>query len=171
MRGGMNMGICHIVGAGEMGGARISVAPGDFLIAADAGYRAVRAQGWKPDLVVGDFDSLGEEPAGETVVRHPVMKDDTDMMLAVRIGLARGYQEFTLYGALGGRLDHTIANMQVLQHLAGRGARGVLVGDVCAAAVMDGELRFRAEAKGDDFRILPGRARARGVSRRAFISH
>jgi thiamine pyrophosphokinase len=140
--------ICHIVGAGEMGGARIEPRGGDFVIAADAGYAELIRQGIKADLVVGDFDSLGEAPAGETVVRHPVMKDDTDMMLAVKLGLERGFRDFRLYGALGGRLDHTLANLQALQYIAAHGARGLIVGDVCAAAVQNGALRFRAAAEG-----------------------
>jgi thiamine pyrophosphokinase len=140
--------ICHIVGAGEMGGARIAVQPGDFVIAADAGYSALVEQGIAPDLVVGDFDSLGEVPAGAHVVRHPAMKDDTDMMLAVKIGLARGFLNFRIYGALGGRLDHTLANIQTLQYIAAQGARAVIVGDVCLAAVRDGALRFSAGAAG-----------------------
>lgn len=131
-----------------MGGARVAPTQGDFVIAADAGYAALVRQGIRPDLVVGDFDSLGEAPAGENVVRHPVQKDDTDMMLAVKLGLERGFLDFRLYGALGGRLDHTLANVQTLQYLAAHGARGFLVGDVCLTAVMNGEIRFRPEARG-----------------------
>ena len=67
------MKICHIVGAGEMGGVSIKAKAGDCLIAADAGYAEVKRQGLKADLVVGDFDSLGKEPSGENVVKHPVM--------------------------------------------------------------------------------------------------
>ena len=145
-----------------MGGARVAPDQGDFVIAADAGYAELIRQGVKPDLVVGDFDSLGEVPAGETVVRHPVMKDDTDMMLAVKLGLERGYRDFRLYGALGGRLDHTLANIQTLQYLAARDARGVIVGDVCLAAVKNGALRFRAAAKGTISVFCLG-ASARGV--------
>ncbi len=142
------MKICHIVGAGESGGARIEPREGDWVIAADAGYAELARQGIKADLVVGDFDSLGEAPAGENVVLHPAMKDDTDTLLAVKIGLERGFLDFRLYGALGGRLDHTLANIQTLRYIAARGARGAIVGDVCLAAVKDGELRFRADAAG-----------------------
>ncbi len=131
-----------------MGGARVTPRPGDFVIAADAGYVQLVCQGVAPDLAVGDFDSLGEPPVGVPIVRHPVMKDDTDTMLAVKLGLERGYTDFRLYGVLGGRLDHTLANLQTLQYIAARGANGVIVGDVCLAVVQNGELRFRAEASG-----------------------
>ena len=75
---------------------------------------------------VGDFDSLGQVPEGENIVRHPVMKDDTDMMLAVKLGLERGYTRFHIYGGMGGRTDHTIANIQTLAYIAGRGASAFL---------------------------------------------
>ena len=142
------MSICHIVGAGEMGGARIDYRAGDFLIAADGGYTEVIAQGLKPDLAVGDFDSLGTVPENENVVQHPVMKDDTDMMLAVKLGFEKGYRQFFIYGALGGRLDHTLANVQTLMYIANRGGQGWIIGDCCLTAIHNGEMRFNENAKG-----------------------
>ena len=142
------MSICHIVGAGEMGGARIDMRPGDFLIAADAGYSEVLAKGLTPDLAVGDFDSLGSVPEGVEVVRHPVMKDDTDMMLAIKLGFESGFTRFFIYGALGGRLDHTLANIQALMYIANRGGQGWIIGDACLTAIHNGEARFKASAQG-----------------------
>lgn len=142
------MSICHIVGAGEMGGARIDVAAGDFLIAADAGYSEVLAQGLTPDLAVGDFDSLGSVPEGVAVEKHPVMKDDTDMMLAIKLGFERGFTRFFIYGALGGRLDHTLGNIQALMYIANRGGQGWIIGDACLTAIHNGETRFKASAQG-----------------------
>lgn len=104
-----------------------SPAPGDLVIAADGGY--AHMGGIKPDLVVGDFDSLGYVPADEQVVRHPAEKDDTDTMLAARIGVERGYRAFMLLGGVGGRLDHTLANIQTLAFLRENGARAALIGE------------------------------------------
>lgn len=143
------MKTCHIVGAGEMGGAKIHVKEGDFLIAADAGYAEIERQGLVADLIVGDFDSLGHAPKGENVIQHPVMKDDTDTMLAVKMGLERGFSQFFLYGMLGGRLDHTIANLQTLTFIAENGARGyILGGNTVICAVKDGEISFNSSAEG-----------------------
>lgn len=142
------MKICHIVGAGEMGGAKINVREGDFLIAADGGYAEVISQGLKPDLAVGDFDSLGRVPENENVVQHPVMKDDTDMMLAVKLGFERGYTCFFIYGALGGRLDHTLANIQTIMYIANHGGQGWIIGDCCLTAINNSEARFSADAQG-----------------------
>ena len=99
----------------------------DLVIAADAGYKQLG--GIKPHLVVGDFDSLGYVPREESVVELPVRKDDTDALFAVKLGLSRGFRRFVLLGSVGGRLDHTLANIQALAYLTTRGARGVLVGE------------------------------------------
>ena len=120
--------ICYIVGAMAKSLPDIS-RENSFVIAADAGYKALQQVNIKPDLVVGDFDSLGQVPEGENIVCHPVMKDDTDMMLAVKLGLERGYTRFHIYGGMGGRTDHTIANIQTLAYIAGRGASAFLFGD------------------------------------------
>ena len=110
----------------------------DFLIAADKGYEALEAYGVPPNLVVGDFDSLGFTPPGAEV--FPVEKDDTDSMLAIREGLARGCTEFYFYGATGGhRLDHTLANLQSLAFLRRHGPRGYLYDDNFVYTVIENE--------------------------------
>ena len=116
--------ICYIVGACPPGA--LCLAPGrpSLVIAADQGLRHLEAAGIAPDLIVGDFDSLGTVPQGANVIRHPVEKDDTDMMLAVKTGLERGCRTFVLYGGLGGRLDHTYANFQTLTCPSRRRAAG-----------------------------------------------
>lgn len=120
----------------------------DFVIAADGGLRHTQKLGLVPDVILGDFDSLGYTPEGANV--FPVEKDDTDAMLAVRRGLNLGFREFYLYGSLDGpRLDHTIANFQTLQFLADRGATGYLIGnDYIVTVVKDGHLRFPADCQG-----------------------
>ena len=120
----------------------------DFVIAADGGLKHTDALGLAPDMILGDFDSLGFVPAGAEV--FPVEKDDTDAMLAIRCGLDRGYRRFVIYGGLEGeRLDHTLANYQALQYLADRDAVGYLVGQrYLVTAVKNGKLSFPAKAEG-----------------------
>ena len=100
-----------------------------FLIAADGGYEFLCHNKMKPDLIVGDFDSLGTVPQGANVITHPVMKDDTDMLLAIKEGLKRNCTFFAIFGGVGGRFDHTFANVQHLAYLKEHGARGILFGD------------------------------------------
>ena len=118
------------------------------VIAADGGLTHTNALGLTPQIVLGDFDSLGYTPEGANV--FPVEKDDTDAMLAVRKGLELGCDRFLLYGSLDGpRLDHTVANFQTLQFLADHGAKGYLIGkDHIVTVVKDGEIAFPATATG-----------------------
>lgn len=135
----------------------------DLVIAADGGLKHTRALGIIPDVILGDFDSLGFTPEGANV--FPVEKDDTDAMLAVRHGLAQGCDLFFLYGSLDGpRLDHTIANFQTLQFLADHGAVGYLIGkDFMLTTVKNGGIRFPAGCEGTVSVFCLG-ADARGVS-------
>lgn len=124
-----------------------AVDPDDLVIAADAGYKQLG--GIKPHLVVGDFDSLGYVPREESVVELPVRKDDTDALFAVKLGLSRGFRRFVLLGSVGGRLDHTLANIQALAYLTTRGARGVLVGETEKITMLqNGSLNFFGTPEG-----------------------
>ena len=133
---------CIIFCAGEFEKLSRPVEKSDLVIAADGGLAHVKKLGLVPDIILGDFDSLGYVPEGAEL--HPVEKDDTDSMLAIKKGLQLGCDTFYLYGALdGGRVDHTMANFQALQYLSERGARGYLVGlRQIVTAVTDGSIRM-----------------------------
>ncbi len=139
---------CIIFCAAEFDSLAAPIQSGDFVIAADGGLIHTQALGITPQAILGDFDSLGYVPDGAAV--YPVEKDDTDAMLAVRLGLQRGFTEFVIYGGLEGpRLDHTVANFQTLQFLADQGARGTLVGkNQMVTLLKDGTLTFPAAAEG-----------------------
>ncbi len=157
------MASCVIFGAAEFDSLAAPICKDDYIVAADGGYAHVRRLGLTPHWVLGDFDSLGYVP--EDSQRFPVEKDDTDAMLAVRRGLALGYDRFLLYGSLDGpRLDQTLANFQTLLFLADRGATGYLIGkNHIVTAVKDGCLCFPAEATGIISLFCLGRD-ARGVT-------
>lgn len=146
----MELGICHVVGAGEFCPRGLTPGPGDLVIAADGGFAALEGLGRSPDLVVGDFDSLGHRPDHPQVVALPVEKDDTDMHSAIRLGWERGYRAFRLYGGTGGRIDHTLANIQSLAWLASQRGRGWLVGPDWTATVLSdgGALTLEAGRQG-----------------------
>ena len=131
---------CFIFAAGSFYGLRERPAPGDFVIAADAGYRICQRENLRPDILLGDFDSM-EPPADFTHVRRlPVEKDDTDTLAAIRAGLEQGCGLFYIYGGTGGkRLDHTLANLQSLLFLRRRGARGFLWDDDFVWTVIENE--------------------------------
>ncbi len=132
------MDACVIFCAGGFDRLARPIAPGELVLAADAGVRHTRTLGVTPDVVLGDFDSLGSVPPGAVV--YPAEKDDTDLMLAIRHGLAAGRREFLIYGALDGpRTDLTVASLQALHFLAAHGAHGFLWGLNSAATVIRNE--------------------------------
>ena len=145
---------CYIAGAGEFD-ENVLPESGDFIIAADGGYAALTKYGITPDLIVGDFDSLPPEFT-DAVANHPNVirsnaeKDDTDMLLAAKQGLERGYEVFVINGGLGGRLDQTIANMQILEYLENRNACGTLVGrNVVVTMIRNSEAQFTSDLPGN----------------------
>ena len=139
----MNKKICYIVGAGENYGLDFIPSKEDFVIAADAGLRYLEEKGIFANLTVGDFDTLQYIPQGENVLRLPPEKDDTDMSIAVKEGIRAGYTLFHIYCGTGGRMDHTIANLQILAYLSERGMQGYLFDkDSVFTAITDRELVF-----------------------------
>jgi thiamine pyrophosphokinase len=151
-----------IVGAGPLRGGRTLAARlrrADLVISADGGLRAVRRLGVRPHVALGDFDSVAAallvwaRRRGTEIIRHPVEKDQTDAEIAVDYALARGAREIEVFGALGGRVDHLLANVGLLL----RGARGVRIGGRRRRArvriVDDGVELFLAERRTP----LPGR--------------
>ena len=159
--------ICYVVGAMSLSlSLRPCPAPGDYVIAADRGYDSLMAYGVNPDLVVGDFHSLGEVPNHPNVIQLPAEKDDTDMVFALRQGLDLGYRRFVMLGGVGGRLEHTLGNLQLLDWLASQGAQGFLAGEkTVATAVRNGTLTFPAAMSGY-LSVLCNSGTARGVTLR-----
>ncbi len=101
-----------------------------YVIAADGGYSLVKKLGIKPDLILGDFDSLSENiPDDCQVIKAPAEKDDTDTMLAVKKALSMGFDDITLASSIGGRLDHTYANIQTLAYIIDNNAKCCMVGE------------------------------------------
>lgn len=142
-------GICYIVAASTMKNNHPVPAENDYVIAADGGYKNCRKFGITPDIIIGDFDSA-EKPDFDNVEVFPVMKDDTDTLLAIKHGLDKGYKIFYVYGGLGGdRIEHTVANIQALGYIAENGGTGFLIGDKENFAVIkNSHLSFDRKAKG-----------------------
>ena len=112
---------CYIVGAGDNSGTNFVKRENEYVIAADGGLEVLKEIGITPDLIMGDFDSLGYVPKGENVIKHKVEKDDTDMMLAVKSAIDMGYDFIEIFGGTGGRPDHTIANIQTMLYASRKG--------------------------------------------------
>lgn len=143
-----NKCFAHIICAGEKSRA-FAPEKGDLVIAADGGLNYAREWNIEPNIVIGDFDSLGYRPSGKEVIALPVEKDDTDTLDAVKIAVGRGYNNFFLHCAAGGECDHTIANIAVLTMLAKNGKRAYMYeGERILTVICDETLIFSPECKG-----------------------
>ena len=107
---------------GELNIKNITETPkeGDLIIAADSGYLGAQKLGIRPDILLGDFDSLGDVKTPDSVKRLqvPSEKDFTDTQLAVDTAIKNGATEIVIIGGLDGRLDHTLSNLAILEQLS-----------------------------------------------------
>lgn len=136
----MNRFSCALVGAAAFDADHFWQQSFEKVVAVDGGYASLLREGIVPACAIGDFDSLGFVPEDVVVERHPVMKDDSDTALALDWSYARGERFVAVYGALGGRLDHTMATLAALVSASRRGMRVVAVGEgSVVVALSDGE--------------------------------
>lgn len=153
-------GKCIVIGAGDLTVNRLDYQSGtDYLIAVDGGIMYCQILKEEPDLVIGDFDSVSGEwraaidaiaaSAPEKVMELCPRKDDTDMYAALKKGLEAGYRDFRIYGGTGGRLEHTLANIQCLLFLKHHGATGYIMDGSGMMLVLENEsVAFRREMEG-----------------------
>ena len=90
----------------------------DIKIAADAGYDNALLLGEKPDILLGDLDSISRKPDDKVeTLEVPAEKDFTDTQLAIETAIRRGADDIVIIGGLSGRLDHTLSNLSILEDL------------------------------------------------------
>ena len=153
--------VCVVIGAREPGPMEIPKVA--FVMVCDGGYQHLK--GIRPDLIIGDFDSLGYVPQADCpVVQLPAEKDDTDIMAALRKGIELGFDRFILYGCMGGRPDHAYANYQVLGWLTEQGAEGVLIGDGWSITHIENRSITLYGMTGKTFSVFAPEGKAEGVS-------
>lgn len=140
-----------------------------MLICADGGLRRARRLGLRPHVVIGDFDSVS--PAlrawagrqGARIVPHPVEKDKTDTELALEFAVAAGARAVELFGALGGRLDHELANVSLLLRARAAGISMRIRDAGTIAFLANGRTNLPAQP-GDVVSLLPLSRRVTGIT-------
>ncbi len=159
------MKTCYIFSAVEMKNNFPKPGKDDLIVAADAGYLNVQKAGLRPDVIIGDFDSSKKPNTDTPIETFPVLKDDTDTMLAIKYGFNNGYKRFAIYGGLGGeRTDHTIANIQSLAYIVDHGGEGLLVGEnETFALIKNSSITLHSE-KGKTLSIFAYGGIAEGIS-------
>lgn len=138
---------------GSMDELGLHMSEADLIIAADSGYNNASRLGVRPGLLLGDLDSIDRGALDPDELEHiekiivPSIKDDTDTQLAVDTALERGADEIIIIGGLGGRLDHTLSTVFLLEYIKDKGARGVIT---------DGRNRVRIMESGEELTIKRG---------------
>lgn len=167
-------GKCILIGAGDLTVGMLNAAEDDLVIAVDGGLNYCSVLEMEPDIILGDFDSIGQEQKEallklqqqipDRVITLKPEKDDTDMLAALKLGLEFGYTSFRIYAATGGRLEHTIANIQSLLYLKNHNAVGYIMdGNGMIFVLQNEEVRFRKDLEGYMSLFALGKT-ARGVT-------
>lgn len=133
-----------------------AVKPDDYVICADRGYEFASLAGIEPNLIVGDFDSYKEKISVPCeIVKLNPHKDDTDTIYSIDLAFEKGFTDFLLLGALGGRTDHTFANITALLYIADKGGRGVLLSEKERIELLKKGEYFYEEYCGKTFSLFP----------------
>ena len=141
----------------------------DYIICADRGLYHAKVLGLTPDLIVGDFDSTDEKDLDyfkekgveiETLNTH---KDETDTEIAVLRAIQKGATEVIVYGGLGSRLDHSLANVHLLYKLLRKGIKGKLV-SLNHTVYLAEKYQLIEGEKGDLVSLIPFSGEVKGVT-------
>lgn len=161
-----------IVGNGRLPatrGLRQLLRHADLVVCADGGLRVMRALGITPEVAVGDFDSASPSllawarRRGTRLLAHPREKDKTDTELAMQYALRTGATTIDLIGVLGGRVDHTLANIALLVALARQRRRARIVHGTTELFLATPQASIPGRV-GDRVSLIPLSARATGIS-------
>ena len=144
-----------------------------LIICTDGAAERMRELGRVPDMIVGDMDSVDEatlayfERKGSRIVRYAVEKDETDTQIALEHAFEIDPEAIRIYGALGGRIDHALANISLLVMCLKRGIDAKIVNSDCELFVIDGPCVIDGK-KGDTVSLLPMSSEVRGITLEGF---
>lgn len=147
------MPACAIVGASDFNSNAFLMMKEagmfDHVIAVDAGFKWLEDIGQKPDFALGDFDSLGYKPRGIRISTYSADKDKSDMELAIDRAKAKHFDTLFIFGALGRRLDHTLANLQVFSQASSEGIKVCAIGESETVFFLTGPDILELDARDD----------------------
>lgn len=144
-----------------------------IIICADGATQRMRGFGRVPDLIVGDMDSVDEdtlryfEAKGSRIIRHPEDKDETDTQLALECAFGMEPDGIRIFGALGGRIDHALANISLLVMCAKKGIEGKIVDKDCELFVIDRACVINGR-EGETVSLIPISSDVRGITLEGF---
>ena len=139
---------CYIIAGGDFDGFFDQINEEDMVIAADKGYVHAKKANITPTMIIGDFDSANQ-PEGDLVIKLNPIKDYTDTKAALMVGQDWGYDEFIIYGGLGGRESHTFANITNALEFKKKGINVVLKSKYKSFYIVDDKLDYKIKDSED----------------------
>lgn len=139
---------CYIIAGGDFDGFFDKINEEDMVIAADKGYVHAKKANITPTMIIGDFDSANQ-PEGDLVIKLNPIKDYTDTKAALMVGQDWGYDEFIIYGGLGGRESHTFANITNALEFKKKGINVVLKSKYKSFYIVDDRLDYKIKDSED----------------------
>jgi len=137
----------------------------DYIICADGGVLIAEKYGIVPDVVLGDLDSVETIDRKYNLIKHPKEKDDTDTLLCIKYGMEKGFKDFLIIGGIGGRLDHTVANLQALGFSQDNGVKATILSkNAVCTMISDGGCYEIPEMKGFYISVFAYSDSCKGVS-------
>ena len=158
--------ICYIFGASEISDYtyyKDKIDENSYIICADGGIKHIEALGLTPDIIIGDFDSSENTEKYSNKIVYPAEKDDTDLGLALSYAYKKGFTKCVAIGCLGGRLDHTLANIHLLKYAYDKNIALELIDSNTKVILVKGN----AELSNDGYKyisVFPLGDTARGIS-------
>jgi len=149
--------IVNIVSGGRLGDPiifekKIVEIGESLIIACDGGVRHLQQTGIKPDVIIGDMDSIDSaqlasySEQGVKIIKYPVGKDYTDTELALDYAINLKPAAIYIWAALGGRLDHTLSNVFLLEKGKDVSIKTYLIDEYCEVFILNGSMEFSSAA-------------------------
>ncbi|MBR1443202.1 MAG: thiamine diphosphokinase [Firmicutes bacterium] len=162
-----------VIGSGEIKDGNIikKYCENSFVICCDGGMGYALKENIRPDVILGDMDSVRKdeleyyEKKGFEMKKYPREKDYTDMELGIDEALKTDAGEVILLGAAGSRLDHTIMNIQLLKKIAEKGKKAKLINDNNIISLIDSKIEISGK-KGDIVSLIPFTEKVCGICTR-----
>ncbi len=171
--------IINIVSGGHLGDRnffqkKIAWMENCLILCCDGGVRHLRRTGIKPDVIIGDMDSIDPEKLASyaeqsvKIIKYPINKDFTDTELALDYAISLNPEAIYIWAALGGRLDHTLANVFLLLKGEAAAIPTILIDEYCEAFIINGSMEFRCAA-GQTVSLIALTPQVEGITLRGFL--
>lgn len=164
----MNKTAVIFCGGDYVNAERLNFVENPYVVCADSGYDNALKAGFSPDIVIGDFDSVHAEiPDNIPVLKLPVRKDATDTQVCVDYLTEHGYTQAYMICAVGGRIDHTMANIALLAYGIRRNIEITIVGEDFYMFPIVGKKILKGNP-GEMFSVFPYGGNCTGVTEKGF---